>query len=304
MLDLRNVAVLVAFMLAATLLIGQVSLGQEPRAINPICEWAFGRAAERVAAAASSSPAVTADVSAVAEASPALGASMLPIEDETFLDETIRLCAGLKDWEAGLALHPGMLGGNDQRAFLASRCTDAGAGLDAYATCVSLVIALATPVPTPVPTPSPTPGPSSTPLPGGSTTKGAFLRQYCNVVDDYTRRRQQNVNLVFEVYDWHESGLLPSTLLAKFLGGAAERSRSIAKRMERVDPYAPMRELVGLQIRLLRDEATMLRQYAEFAREPTDARLSLAERSRAKRGSTSCEVTVAQLDPAIADVGC
>jgi hypothetical protein len=65
-----------------------------------------------------------------------------------------------------------------------------------------------------------------------------------------------------------------------------------------------MRELVGLQIRLLRDEATMLRQYAEFAREPTDSKLNLAERSRTKRGVTSSEVTVALLDPAIDDIGC
>jgi hypothetical protein len=137
-----------------------------------------------------------------------------------------------------------------------------------------------------------------------STTRQAFLRQYCKVADDYTRRRQQNISLVFEVYDWHESGLLPSTLLAKFLGGAAERSRSIARRMERVDPYAPMRELVGLQIRLLRDEGTMLRLYAEFARAPVGSKLELAERAREKRGGTSASVTLAILDPAIADIGC
>lgn len=289
----RLLVTLACLAFAATLVLGQASLGQETRTVNPICDWAFGRAADRVAAAAPS-PAVTPDP----EASPA------PIEDVTFLDETIRLCAGLKDWEAGLALHPGLLREEDPRAFLGERCTNAAAGLDAYATCVSLVISLATPEPTPEPTPSPTPLPSSGPELTGSTTRRHFLSQYCNVVDDYGRRRQQNVNLVFEVYDWRDSGLLPSTLLAKFLGGAAERSRSIAKRMERVDPYAPMRDLVRLQIRLLRDEGTMLRQYAEYARGPSDTKLSLAERSRAKRGETSGAVTVAQLDPAIADIHC
>jgi hypothetical protein len=138
----------------------------------------------------------------------------------------------------------------------------------------------------------------------GSTTRHAFLRQYCSVADNYLRRRQQNINLIFELYDWQSSGLLPSTLLANFLGGAAERSRSIAKRLERVDPYAPMHELVGLQISLLRDEGTMLRLYAEFAREPNDARLALAEEAREERGRTSASVTLAMLDPAIADIGC
>jgi hypothetical protein len=287
---IRIVVAVTCLVLAGTLVGSQVNLAQEPGSINPICGWAFDRAAERVAEAAPT-PTAIADPEA----------SVAPIEDEAFLDETIRLCAGLEDWEAGLALHPELLGQTDPRAFLASRCS---AGLDAYATCVSLVIALATPEPTPEPTPSPTPGPSSEPDPGGSTTRRAFLRQYCNVVDDYERRRRQNVSLVFQVYDWHESGLLPSTLMAKFLGGAAERSRSIAKRMDRVDPYTRMRSLVSLQIRVLREEATMLRQYAEFAREPTDGRLSLAERSRDERGTTSGAVTLARLDPAIADIDC
>jgi hypothetical protein len=273
--------------LAAPLVGSGISLGQQPAEVNPICEWAFGRAAEHVAAA---SPVV---------AEP--GSSAAPFGDETFLDETIRLCAGLSDWEAGLALHPDLLGGIDPEAFLASRCS---AGLDAYATCVSLIIALATPKPTPEPTPSPTPAPSADAGPTGSAVRRAFLRDYCNVVDDYARRRRQNVSLVFELYDWRESGLLPSTLLAKFLAGAAERSRSIAKRMERVEDYGPMRELVKLQIRLLRDEGTMLRQYADFAREPADALLRLAERSRTERGATSGAVMVAELDPDIADISC
>jgi hypothetical protein len=288
----RPVAALV-FLLTVTLVGGQASLGQEPRPVNPICEYAFGRAADRVAA---TSPTPTVDPDA--DTSPA------PLEDESFLDETVRLCAGVDDWEAGLALYPELLGEIDPLTFLADRCTNATAGLDAYATCVSLVIALATPEPTPVPSPSPTPAPSSTPEPDRSTTRGAFLRQYCGVADNYLRRRQQNISLVFEVYDWQSSGLLPSTLLAKFLGGAAERSRSIAKRLERVDPYAPMRDLVNLQIRLLRDEGTMLRLYAEFAREPTDAKLALAEEAREERGDTSASVTLAMLDPTIADIGC
>jgi hypothetical protein len=65
-----------------------------------------------------------------------------------------------------------------------------------------------------------------------------------------------------------------------------------------------MRELVGLQIRLLRDEGTMLRLYAGFAREPTDAKLELAERAREERGDTSASVTLTMLDPAIADIHC
>jgi hypothetical protein len=48
----------------------------------------------------------------------------------------------------------------------------------------------------------------------------------------------------------------------------------------------------------------MLRQYAEYAREPTDGKLETAERSRARRGETSSEVTVAMLEPAIADIDC
>jgi hypothetical protein len=290
---LRPIVVALTLLLTVALVGGQVTFAQEPRPVNPICAFAFDRAADRVAAT-SPTPAVEADP----DASPA------PLEDESFLDETIRACAGVDDWEAGLALHPELLGEIEPLAFLADRCSSAVAGLDAYATCVSLVIALATPEPTPVPSPSPTAAPSSTPEPGRSTTRGAFLRQYCGVADNYLRRRQQNIRLVFEVYDWQSSGLLPSTLLANFLGGAAERSRSIAKRLERVDPYAPMRELVGLQIRLLRDEGTMLRLYAEFAREPTDAKLELAERARAERGDTSASVTLTMLDPAIADIHC
>jgi hypothetical protein len=280
-------------LVGASLIGGQIAFAQEPPHVNPICAFAFDRAAERLAAA---SP--TPDVAPDPDASPA------PTADRTILDETIRVCAGLADWQAGLGLHPELLGDLDPMAFLEERCTNAGAGLEAYSTCVSLAIAFATPDPTPVPSPSPTPAPSTSPEPNGSTTRGAFLRQYCKVADDYTRRRQQNISLVFEVYDWQSSGLLPSTLLAKFLGGAAERSRSIARRMERVDPYAPMRELVRLQVRLLRDEGTMLRLYAEFAREPTDRKLALAEEAREERGDSSASVTLAMLDPAISDIGC
>jgi hypothetical protein len=68
-----------------------------------------------------------------------MDASPAPLQDD-FLDETIRLC-GVDDWEAGL---PSTRAARRDRplTFLADRCTNAAAA--AYATCVSLVIALAT----------------------------------------------------------------------------------------------------------------------------------------------------------------
>lgn len=285
----RIVAALIGLVFSATVVSGQDVVEPSPPRINPICDWAFSRAAER--ALASAPPTVAPDAGPSASPGPA--------GDVTLLDDTIRLCAGIEDWEAGAALHPEVLRETDPRSFLASRCSNTTAGLDAYATCVSLRLALATPQPTPEPTAEPDPEPSPTARPGAKqASKRAFLRRYCEVGDDYYRRRQQNLDLVFEVYEWYSAELLPSTLLAGFLGGAATRSRKIATRMERLPDYPPARNLVHLQVLLLREEAAMLRGYSEFARKPTSSNLDLAEKARAKRGSTSADVTVALLDSA------
>ena len=282
----RLAVALTCLALAATLVIGQVSVGQEP---GPSIRSASGRSVERRSESLPPRrlrPRSTRTAARVREPVRNPGRVHRPSRTSPSSTRSIRPVRRTR----GLGVRPrpaSRVARRERPARLpgGSRCTDAGAGLDAYATCVSLVIALATPEPTPEPTPSPTPVAviqprrqagrrRDAPSCASTATSSTITRVGANRTSASSSRSTIG----------SESGLLPSTLLAKFLGGAAERSRSIAKRMERVDPYAPMRELVGLQIHLLRDEATMLRQYAEFAREPTDAKLNLAERSRTQRG--------------------
>lgn len=144
-----------------------------PPVVNPICEQAFrlaeqriGAAAEETAAAGDPAAADDADDEAADDeaAVSTPGTEELPSDR---LDDAVRACASLDDWRAAAQLHPDALGGIDPLAHLLDRCLDAEAGLDAYATCRSLALALATPDPEPTPTAAPeaTPKPSATPKP-------------------------------------------------------------------------------------------------------------------------------------------
>ena len=127
---------------------------------NPICAQAFAMAGALVAASLPS------DASPTAGASPLPGASAAPELPVDRLDAAIRSCASLQDWFIASQLHPEAVQATDPMALLLARCTDPTTGLDAYATCRSLEVAMATPAPTP--TPSPTPEPTPQPTPGFS----------------------------------------------------------------------------------------------------------------------------------------
>jgi predicted secreted Zn-dependent protease len=142
---------------AATLLLLGLLLGvptvnaQAPEptpAANPLCDWAFQHAAERL---------VQDPVAIPVEAAPS--PPVWPGGD--LLDDAVRMCSSVEGFSASAAYHPETLLGVDPFTVLVARCHDPAAGLDAYGPCVSLVRALATPAPTPRPTP--TPGPSESP---------------------------------------------------------------------------------------------------------------------------------------------
>jgi predicted secreted Zn-dependent protease len=84
---------------------------------------------------------------------------------DTDLDQAIRSCATIAQWMRYSQVHPGGLHEADALAFLGDRCSDPAAGLERYAMCMGLGIALATPSPTPEPTPTPRPTRKPRPTP-------------------------------------------------------------------------------------------------------------------------------------------
>ena len=153
---MRSLIALVCFIFTATVVVAQDAVQPSPHPVNPICDWAFSQAVQLAQADPDAG---------VASTSPNASASPQAVRDETHLDDAVRMCSGIEDWEAGAALHPEALQGADPMQFLIDRCADPSAGLDVYSTCVSLVHALATPSPSPTPTPRPTPTPNPTPTP-------------------------------------------------------------------------------------------------------------------------------------------
>jgi hypothetical protein len=153
---MRAILTLIGLLFAAAVVSGQDLAPPSSVPVNPICEWAFDQAAARVLADEG-----TTDPGTAPNASADPGA--VPGPAGTDLDDAVRMCASVDDWDAGAALHPEGLRGADPREFLADRCADPAAGFEVYSTCVSLVHALATPAPTPVPTATPTPAPTLEP---------------------------------------------------------------------------------------------------------------------------------------------
>ena len=143
---------------------------------NPICAQAFVTAAAEVVGP--SGPGGEDDGTGVVAAL----AESIEGEEPTDsvsdrLDAAIRACASIEDWSAAAQLHPDALLGADAMTLLAARCSDASAELDAYATCRSLVEALATPSPSPTPTPEPTPKATQAPKKGSSSSGQASTVQ-------------------------------------------------------------------------------------------------------------------------------
>ena len=212
---------IIILVLTATVVNGQDAASPSPRPVNPVCDWAFTQAMRRVLVSpAPVVPIVTPEPSA----SPGpIDDGLIdsgPIVDRAFLDDAVRLCAGVEDWEAAAALHPEALGATDPLEFLAERCADPTAGLGVYATCVSLTRALATPPPTPVP--SPTASPSA--VPSSSAGQSAWTPEARAKAREY---RQLSRRLY--------RGSLPNQLLKYSLerlraSGASAEQRAAARR--------------------------------------------------------------------------
>jgi predicted secreted Zn-dependent protease len=153
---MRYLSVLMSALIAATIANGAAAVEPSPRPTNPMCEWAFSQAVERMSADLPPS---------TAAGGPGPGARLEIGAVGTSLDEAVRLCATVEDFEYEARLHVETLGQIDTLEFLADRCRDVSAGLGKYSTCFYLEQELATPAPTPTPTvePSPSASPSATP---------------------------------------------------------------------------------------------------------------------------------------------
>lgn len=162
----RLFAVLIGVALTGSIVVAQDSVPATERPINFLCERAFVQARNDVLAVAAG--AVDAEPTAGSDAASSPSPSAMPTPaslafvDPAFLDAAVRACSSLEDFQAGAARFPELAGAVDILSFLGGRCEDPATGLAEYATCVSLVRALATPAPTPEPTPEPLP----TPKPG------------------------------------------------------------------------------------------------------------------------------------------
>jgi predicted secreted Zn-dependent protease len=182
---MRNLVILVGLVFAASAVVAQAPVSPSPRVANPICAWAFSQA---VAQLESAEAATAAPVQATAV--PGASVAPDPGPDAGYLDDAIRMCAGLDDFHAGLAQFPEALMDTDVMAFLLERCGDPEAGLEDTMTCWSLVQALATPVPTLAPSPSPSPSPQASPEPVVQMTRVPDIRAH---VPGATRVRYMNV---------------------------------------------------------------------------------------------------------------
>jgi hypothetical protein len=154
---MRVIGALIVLIFAAAVVSAQDAVEPTPHPVYPLCDAAFSAAAKEVAATPGPSPTLE----------PAPSASPRSVLELPILDNALRTCSSLEEFLAGAALYPEVLGETDALVFAAARCGDAAAGLAQYATCASLVRALATPEPTPTPvvtpSPEPTPGPTLTP---------------------------------------------------------------------------------------------------------------------------------------------
>ena len=67
------------------------------------------------------------------------------------LDQAIRTCRSLEQWQAAVTAYGGDAVGPDAAAYLGQRCTEATSGLSDYQLCGLLAVSLATPTPKPSP---------------------------------------------------------------------------------------------------------------------------------------------------------
>lgn len=300
----RTLLLAIALILIAGVLGVRAADEPSPSPVNPICDWAFSQAATGA----------DATIDAVdQEIEPAASAAAVGVEPDPALDETVRMCGTVAEFEAAAATYPGVFGTTDPTEFLRSRCTDPAADLAAYGACMSVERVLAVPSPSPTLTPTETPAPSATATHDeGSATatqrgskarsdpkpirsRRAFRRAYCRDIGGYHRQLRRNSDLGLEVGKAYAESDLPSASLAESLRQAAARSIRITNRFERLRDYSPTRNLVRLHIRLLRVEAAMLSLYAELAIDPIEQNLDRAERVRTKAGQISTRLTSALL---------
>ncbi len=277
---------IIILVLTATVVNGQDAASPSPLPVNPVCDWAFSQAVRRAQVSpAPAAPIVTPGPSA----SPGL-VDGGPIESgliviRAFLDDAVRLCAGVADWEAAAALHPEALGSTDPLEFLAERCADPTAGLEVYATCVSLTRALATPPPTPVPSlmPSLSPAPSSSAGQSAWTAEArANAREYRQLSRHLYRGTLPNQLLKYSLERLEASGASAGTRAAArrraagYLADARQDVRAHQRYLTRVpallcyrDAYAAdralaRRSLVTLRSGQLDDWGHLRRAYAQF----------------------------------------
>jgi predicted secreted Zn-dependent protease len=152
---------------AAAVVSGQSEVAPSGAPVNPICAIALRVAAQ--AALPEPTPVGIPEPGASVGLEPAASGSTTDAARLEALDQAVRACASIEDWDAAAALYPEAFAGGEPRAVLAERCADPSAGLSAYATCRSFARSLVTPPPTE----APTAGPGSSP--GTSTAGGALV---------------------------------------------------------------------------------------------------------------------------------
>lgn len=287
---------LIILVLTATVVNGQDAPSPTPLPVNPVCDWAFSQAIRRAQVSpAPAAPIVTPGPSVSPGPSDGgpIDSGLIDsglIVDRAFLDDAVRLCAGVADWEAAAALHPEALGSTDPLEFLAERCADPTAGLEVYATCVSLTRALATPPPTPVPTPMP----SSSPAPSSSAGQSAWTaearataREYRQLARRLYRGTLPNQLLKYSIERLRASGASAGTRAAArrravgYLSDARQDVRAHQRYLTRVpallcyqDAYAAdralaRRSLVTLRSGQLDDWDSLRKAYALFGQRLT-----------------------------------
>jgi hypothetical protein len=277
---------IIILVLTATVVNGQDAASPSPLPVNPVCDWAFSQAVRRAQVSpAPAVPVVTPGPSASPGAIDGGVIDSIPIVDRAFLDDAVRLCAGVADWEAAAALHPEALGSTDPLEFLAERCADPTAGLEVYATCVSLMRALATPPPTPVPsaTTSPSAAPSSSAGQSAWTPEArAKAREYRQLSRHLYRGTLPNQLLKYSLERLEASGASAGTRAAArrraagYLADARQDVRAHQRYLTQVpavlcyrDAYAAdralaKRSLVTLRSGQLDDWGRLRRAYAQF----------------------------------------
>lgn len=134
--------------------------------VYPLCDIAFGNAAEALRVSDSAADwAIESSSSTGPPTAVSPSASPWAFDELAVLDEAMRRCSSVEEFAAAAALHPDVLGEIGAMEFLIARCRNPATDLSRYATCASLERALATPTPTPVATTSPSPVATATPSP-------------------------------------------------------------------------------------------------------------------------------------------